>query len=192
MKRRSQLVNRPQPQPNGASNQAKKANEAQQAVVLFVIVLLFFLCHSLRFILNVHELINLDVLRSSIDTGCNDFSLWALGTASISNCLMTLNSSANFFIYAFTSSTFRDVLRSNVKKFMPTPIWIWISNLKKEPEPENFENEPAIPVRAEAVSPKIGVENEKLNEDKIELHQIELEEKPLGTSASNVTTLGQA
>ena len=61
MKRRRQLTNRPQPQaPSSGQNgvmtaQQKKANEAQQAVVLSVIVVLFFVCHTPRFILNIHE-----------------------------------------------------------------------------------------------------------------------------------------
>ena len=63
-----------------------------QAVVLFVIVLLYFLCHTPRFILNIHEFITLDTLRNAIESGCNSVSLWALGGASISHFLMTLNS----------------------------------------------------------------------------------------------------
>ena len=83
MKRRQNLVNRPlvAPKPNLPPNitgnalltaRQKKANEAQQAVVLFVIVLLFFLCHSLRFGLNVHEFFNLNALKQAIaDPSCD-------------------------------------------------------------------------------------------------------------------------
>merc|ERR1711963_664295 len=126
MRRRSQLVNRPHltQQPNGVSTQQKKANEAQQAVVLFVIVLLFFLCHTPRFILNIHEFLTLDTLRSAIADDCNSISLWALGGASISHFLMTLNSSVNFFIYAFTSSTFREVLAGHLKRTAPNFVLI--------------------------------------------------------------------
>ena len=79
MKRRQNMVNRPlvAPKPNNLppnitggntplTARQKKANEAQQAVVLFVIVLLFFLCHSLRFGLNVHEFFNLNTLKQAI------------------------------------------------------------------------------------------------------------------------------
>ena len=65
MKRRANMINRPlvaknsssQPNVTGAqlTAQQKKANEAQQAVVLSVIVVLFFVCHTPRFILNIHE-----------------------------------------------------------------------------------------------------------------------------------------
>ena len=79
IKRRRQLVNRPpqqlqQPTINGAngrpgagnetfSSAQRKANEAQQAIVLFMIVLLFFICHTPRFIINIHEFLTLEALR---------------------------------------------------------------------------------------------------------------------------------
>lgn len=131
MKRRRQLINRPSNtiRNNGCASgnssngtttsQQRKANEAQQAVVLFIIVLLFFLCHTPRFVLNVHEFLTLDALRRSIENGCNDVSVWALSGASVSHFLMTLNSSVNFFIYAFTSCTFRGVLKKCVLSFLP-------------------------------------------------------------------------
>ena len=148
MRRRSQLVNRPQitQQTNGVSTQQKKANEAQQAVVLFVIVLLFFFCHTLRFILNIHEFLTLETLRTAIKEDCNSVSLWALGGASISHCLMTLNSSVNFFIYAFTSSTFRDVLTGHIKRFTPKPIMAWIQARKAQNNVKALEKGP--PTRA--------------------------------------------
>ena len=41
---------------------------------------------------------------------CDVFPIWALAFTSISHCLLTLNSSSNFFIYCFMSSTFRNVV----------------------------------------------------------------------------------
>ena len=127
MKRRANMINRPlvsknpssQPHVTGAqlTAQQKKANEAQQAVVLFVIVLLFFLCHALRFVINIHELFNLNALKQAIGDPTNDcFSYVAFTSVSVSNCLMTLNASVNFFIYAFTSSTFREVVKKKYGK----------------------------------------------------------------------------
>ncbi len=92
------------------SSAQRKASETQQAVVLFIIVLLFFVCHTPRFVLNVHEFLTLDSLRRSIKGGCNEVSLWALIIASVSHFLMTLNSSVNFFIYCYMCSTFRRCL----------------------------------------------------------------------------------
>lgn len=141
MKRRRNMTNRPLQNSNHATpagqaangnqltSQQKKANEAQQAVVLFVIVLNFFFCHSLRFALNVHEFLTLDTLRAAIaDDSCDGFSYWAFSAASISHCLMTLNSSMNFFIYACTSSTFRAATK---KKILPSPLVQCLLNLRE-------------------------------------------------------------
>ncbi len=121
IRRRREMVNRPslaattattiQQSNNAASVRAAKANETQQAVVLFIIVLLFFICHTPRFALNVHEFLTLEALRFSIEHDCNSVSVWALICASVSHCLMTLNSSVNFFIYTFMCATFRRQVR---------------------------------------------------------------------------------
>ena len=117
IKRRRQMINRPAPAASAPaaatpriSSAQRKANETQQAVVLFCIVLLFFVCHTPRFVLNVHEFLTLESLRKSIDHDCNDISLWALTCASVSHFLMTLNSSVNFVIYCFMCATFRRLL----------------------------------------------------------------------------------
>ena len=92
---------------NQLTNQQKKAHEAQQATVLFVIVANFFICHTLRFALNLHEFLTLDSIRAFLtDDACVSFSYGGFCAVSISHCLMTLNSSVNFFIYACTSSNF--------------------------------------------------------------------------------------
>ena len=92
---------------NQLTNQQKKAHEAQQATVLFVIVANFFICHTLRFALNLHEFLTLDSIRALLtDDACVSFSYGGFCAVSISHCLMTLNSSVNFFIYACTSSNF--------------------------------------------------------------------------------------
>lgn len=133
MIRRRQLINRPTPkQPDtegtamikqdgggcaGSSSAQRKANEAKQALVLFIIVLLFFICHTPRFLINVHEFFNLDILKAGMEGNCDSFPVWALACTSVSHCLMTLNSSSNFYIYCFMCSTFRDVLRQWVLRF---------------------------------------------------------------------------
>ena len=119
LKRRRIMRNRPLPMTNPQAilgqagndnqltNQQKKAHEAQQATVLFVIVANFFICHTLRFALNLHEFLTLDSIRAFLtDDACVSFSYGGFCAVSISHCLMTLNSSVNFFIYACTSSNF--------------------------------------------------------------------------------------
>ena len=122
------------------SSAQRKANEAQQAIVLFIIVLLFFICHTPRFILNIHEFLTLETLRKSIANDCNDISVWALSSASVSHFLMTLNSSINFFIYCFMCSTFRYVVKDVLKfatsvfipflfKFYRQVLWKWFVHI---------------------------------------------------------------
>ena len=136
MIRRRQLINRPTPKKptvsetegtammkqdrkgNSENSSAqRKANEAKQAFVLFIIVLLYFICHTPRFLINLHEFFNLDLLKEGMEQmqdgqeACDSFPVWALACTSVSHCLLTLNSSSNFYIYCFMCSTFRDVLR---------------------------------------------------------------------------------
>eukprot|EP00095_Tigriopus_kingsejongensis_P000754 snap_masked-scaffold273_size229271-processed-gene-1.12 protein:Tk00754 transcript:snap_masked-scaffold273_size229271-processed-gene-1.12-mRNA-1 annotation:"fmrfamide receptor" len=127
IKRRREMINRPASisQNVRSASAQKKANETQQAVVLFIIVLLFFICHTPRFVLNVHEFLTLESLRISIEQDCNGVSLWALIWASVSHFLMTLNSSVNFFIYCFMCATFRRILFSYFTRcgFGIIPSW---------------------------------------------------------------------
>ena len=88
----------------------RKANEAKHAVILFIIVLLFFICHAPRVIINIHEFVYLDLLKSGMENDCDKYPILAFIFTSISNFLLTLNSSSNFYIYCFMCSTFRSVL----------------------------------------------------------------------------------
>ena len=112
-------------QKNGSQNQKpkktpeeaqRKANETKQAFVLFVIVLFYLTFHFPRFLINLHEFYHLDTIKEIMEGSkddkkeCDSFPIWALAFTSISHCLLTLNSSSNFFIYCFMSSTFRNVV----------------------------------------------------------------------------------
>ena len=108
----------------------KKPYEAQQEFVLFIIVLCYLIFHSPRFLINLHEFFHLDIIKEIME-GSNDntkggdsFPIWALECTSVSNCLLTLNSSSNFFIYCFMSSKFRDVACEwilRILKLIPNP-----------------------------------------------------------------------
>jgi len=96
---------------NGKNESAeRKASEAQQAAVLFIIVLLFFISYTPRFLINLHELWNLDLLTEMVQSDCDNFPRWIESIASVSHLLMTLNASVNFYIYCFMCHTFRSVL----------------------------------------------------------------------------------
>ena len=120
---------------------SKKPYEASQEFVLFIIVLCYLIFHSPRFLINLHEFFHLDIIKEIME-GSNDttkegdsFPIWALACTSVSNCLLTLNSSSNFFIYCFMCSKFRDVACEwifRVLKFIPNPCYNHIhSNVAK-------------------------------------------------------------
>ena len=46
----------------------RKANEAKHAVILFIIVLLFFICHTPRVIINIHEFVYLDLFKRGMES----------------------------------------------------------------------------------------------------------------------------
>ena len=88
----------------------RKANEAKHAVILFIIVLLFFICHTPRVIINIHEFLYLDLFKRGMESECDKYPILIFIFTSVSNCLLTINSSSNFYIYCFMCSTFRSVL----------------------------------------------------------------------------------
>ena len=88
----------------------RKKNEGRHAVILFIIVILFFICHTPRVIINIHEFVNLDLLKRGMESDCDTYPILAFIFTSISNCILTLNSSCNFYIYCFMCPKFRSVL----------------------------------------------------------------------------------
>ena len=90
--------------------------DIQQAIVLLCIVILFVMCHGLRVILNVNELVKLNIKQSKnmeLDNGClkvND-TVWEVLPA-VSHFMLQLNSSANFAIYFLFNRRFRNVFKS--------------------------------------------------------------------------------
>ena len=123
------LSNVPEPegnemiQINGSNNQKKKLEEdrtkedrkRKDSKLLLIIVLFYLIFHFPRFLINLHEFFHLDITKEIMNNSeeyqkrCYSFPIWVLACTSVSNCLLTLNSSCNFFIYCFMNSTFRKV-----------------------------------------------------------------------------------
>ena len=94
----------------------QKAEEMRQAIVLFAIVILFVICHVLRIVLNINEVVTYEENLASGKNDCLGFSYWSLITGAISHLLITVNSSTNFFIYCFMSTPFRTKFIAYTKK----------------------------------------------------------------------------
>ena len=78
-----------------SSLSSSKKNEIALAKVSMAIVLIFIICHSVRWIPNVYELVR--IVRGQKE----DWPVWIESLTNISHFLTTLNSSANFYIYCF-------------------------------------------------------------------------------------------
>lgn len=79
--------------PSDQQNSATKKNEIALAKVGLTIVLIFILCHSVKWIPNIYELVRL----SSNDK--RKWPSWIESTTHVAHFLMSLNSSVNFYVY---------------------------------------------------------------------------------------------
>ena len=77
---------------SGHAEQSKK-NEVALAKVSLTIVLIFILCHSIKWIPNIYELLRL----SSNDK--RNWPSWIESTTHVAHFLMSFNSSVNFYVY---------------------------------------------------------------------------------------------
>ena len=98
----NQLCNRPSFEASSITvNQTRnslsssKKNEIALAKVSLAIVLIFILCHSVRWIPNVYELVR--IVRGQKEI----WPTWIESLTHISHFLTTLNSSVNFYVYCF-------------------------------------------------------------------------------------------
>ena len=94
--------------------QRKEKDVIAQTIVLFTIVVLFVLFHTLRIVLNIEELVTLNNVAGDKEQGCTWLQYWTLVAVPISHILLSLNSSMNLFIYCFCNRSFRNVLRSKL------------------------------------------------------------------------------
>ena len=84
----------------------------QQTMILFSIVVLFVLFHTLRIVLNVEEFLTLEKRKRAKETGCEWLQYWTIIAAPLSHLLLQINSSINFVIYCYFNRSFRYELSS--------------------------------------------------------------------------------
>ena len=89
--------------------------DIRHAFILFSIVTLLVVCHSLRVALNIEEVTNLSRKRDGTAYQC-PLRYWALIAIPISSILIQINAGANFFIYFQFDKTFREYLLSIVSR----------------------------------------------------------------------------
>ena len=106
---------------SGNPQKSQKSEERRQAIVLFGIVIAFFVCHVLRIILNIEEIITYEDLveterkaKEAGDIRCGWVQFWVMITTDYSHLLLQINASINFFIYCFFGKQFKKVLKDKL------------------------------------------------------------------------------
>ena len=91
-------------------------NQRNQTIILLSIVIIFFVCHSLRIILNFHDLVTHKSMFQSSENDCrHGHPYWVNIAHPVSETFLKLNSVASFFIYCTFNNHFRKVAK---KKFI--------------------------------------------------------------------------
>ena len=90
-------------------------NQRNQTIILFSIVIIFIVCHTLRIILNIEDFIIRKTTVVDLNKNCTyGHPYWYLISMPVSEILLRLNSSINFFIYCAFNNSFRRVLNERI------------------------------------------------------------------------------
>ena len=102
---------------NKQTNSTKSTKtDLKKTFILFGIVILFVLCHSLRVALNVNEFIEIAAQNvASNGEVCRTEGMWKEYAGPFNQLLVIMNSSLNFFIYVFFDNAFQQVLRKHLQ-----------------------------------------------------------------------------
>ena len=95
---------------NGSFKRQQNLDE-KKTFILFSLVTVFVICHSLRIILNVDEFLNLPQFVEELQKGCNTQKFWDQILIPLNQLLLIINASAHFFIYVFFDQGFQHVLK---------------------------------------------------------------------------------
>ena len=99
----------------GSRESRNRDNDVKKTYVLFWIVIVFILCHSLRISLNIEEFVGLTRYLDIKEKGCNHgFKFWFSVLVPVSQLFIIINSSVNFFIYSFFDPAFKKVLQQAI------------------------------------------------------------------------------
>ena len=90
---------------------AQVTSDVKQVFILFSIVIVLVICHSLRVVLNIDEFIDITRYKEDLEKGCNIRKFWNELAVRINQLLIIMNASANFFIYVCMDKGFQKVLR---------------------------------------------------------------------------------
>ena len=98
--------------PNNKRNKSLPRSDRMKINVLFIIVILFVITHSLRLILNISETIYLARNNSiEVEGGCRGVTIWTYYANPFNAFFIIINASCNFFVYVYCYTDFNVFLR---------------------------------------------------------------------------------
>ena len=89
---------------------SQQREDKKKTFILFSIVLVFIFCHSIRMVLNIYELLRMTKFKDEQGNECDAPPFWGKIFAPLSQLLLIINASSNFFIYVFFDQKFQHVL----------------------------------------------------------------------------------
>ena len=97
--------------------QAKeKRNKRTQTFILYAVVINFLICHILRIVLNIEDLVIHSTTFTDLEEKCQyGHPFWYFISSPISEILLKFNSSVNFFIYCAFNRNFRGSIKDHLK-----------------------------------------------------------------------------
>ena len=101
--------------PTKQIKETQRADKVQQTMTLFGIIIVFCICHSLRVFMNIEELVNVENIRQSIKNNCTPWSFSLMIIVPISETLLQINCSINFFVYCAINKRFKEVALGYVR-----------------------------------------------------------------------------
>ena len=113
LKTRNSLTNTDQQCSLKRKSTCYPTTDVKKTFILFSIVALFAICHSLRVAFNIDEFIY-RMSQITNNQSCRSPRIWAQYAGPINQLLIILNSSLNFFIYTLFDIEFQQVLRKRL------------------------------------------------------------------------------
>ena len=98
--------------PCGTTTDIRRAQENEAARILIGIVVVFIICHTLRVITDVYEMIYIENITDCHARGNRGVHTWVLILNEFSSAMITLNSSVNMIIYGLIKPNIRNTIFS--------------------------------------------------------------------------------
>ena len=95
-------------------NRRQPMVDEKKTFILFSLIVVFVICHSLRICLNVDEFLNLATFVEEQENGCYNPSFWDQVLVPMNQMLLIINASAHFFIYVLFDHGFQQILRNAI------------------------------------------------------------------------------